>query len=128
MLRRPDKTPAEVLVTTMDPAFLNKYFDIANALRKKGINTEVYLESAKLGKQLEYANKKNFRLALVAGDGEFSRNVLQAKDLLNQRPIELSLDTFASDVQNILRHLKRIPSAQESYENDTDDVSSMKDS
>ena len=128
VLRHPDRTPAEVLVTTMDPGFLNRYLDMGNALREAGINTEVYLESAKLGKQLEYANKRKFRLALVAGDGEFARNAVQAKDLLNQTPIELSLNTFVLDVQRILEDLRtRIPPMHGPYERDTDDVSSMKD-
>ena len=40
---------------------------------RPGINTEVYLESAKLGNQLAYADRKGFRVALIAGENEFAK-------------------------------------------------------
>src|SRR5215213_4472413 len=36
------RTPAEVLVTTMDPKYLDRYLSMARRLREAGINTEVY--------------------------------------------------------------------------------------
>src|SRR5205085_10727308 len=66
LLRAPSRTPAEVLVTTLDPNSLERYLQIAATLRAHDINTEVYLERAKIGKQFEYANKKGFRVAITA--------------------------------------------------------------
>jgi histidyl-tRNA synthetase len=91
LLRPPARTPAEVLVTAMDAKYLDRYIDIANRLRRAGINTELYLESAKLGKQLEYASKKGFLLAIVAGENEFGRDAVQLKDLGAQKQIEVNL-------------------------------------
>ena len=50
--------PAEVLVTTMDARYLERYLAMARRLREAGINTEVYLEPAKLGNQLAYADQQ----------------------------------------------------------------------
>src|SRR5206468_2934811 len=72
LLRPLARTPAEVLVTTLDPQAMPRYLAIAAELRARDINTEVYLERAKLGKQFEYANKKGFRIALTAGAEEFA--------------------------------------------------------
>jgi histidyl-tRNA synthetase len=75
------KSPAEVLVTTMDPRYLDRYFTLGRLLREAGINTEVYLETAKLGNQLTYADRKGFRVAIIAGENEFARDVVQIKNL-----------------------------------------------
>jgi histidyl-tRNA synthetase len=81
LLRPLERTPAEVLVTTMDPQALERYVKMAATLRAAGINTEVYLEQAKLDKQLTYANRKGFRVALIAGSNEFAANTVQVKNL-----------------------------------------------
>ena len=81
LLRPLERTPAEVLVTTMDPQALERYVQMAATLRAAGINTEVYLEQAKLDKQLTYANRKGFRVALIAGTNEFAANTVQVKNL-----------------------------------------------
>jgi histidyl-tRNA synthetase len=65
----------------MDPRYLDKYLGMAARLRAAGINTEVYLEPAKLGNQLAYADRKGFRIALIAGENEFANDVVQLKNL-----------------------------------------------
>lgn len=81
ILKPPSRTPAEVLVVTMDPRFFERYLAIAGTLRAAGINTEVYLEPAKLKNQLAYADRKGFRVGVIAGESEFDRGVVQVKDL-----------------------------------------------
>ena len=89
LLRPPARTPAEVLVTALDPRSMDRYLKLAGELRTHGINTEVYLEDAKIGKQLEYASKKGFRVALIAGETEFTNNTVQVKNLVTraERPV-----------------------------------------
>ena len=41
-------------------------------LRRAGIGVEVYPEPRKLGQQLKYADRRGFRLALIAGSREFA--------------------------------------------------------
>src|SRR5204862_300029 len=71
-------------------------------LRAHDINTEVYLERAKIGKQFEYANKKGFRVAITAGADEFSRGTVKVKDLSAQAESDVPLDQVAARVKTLL--------------------------
>jgi histidyl-tRNA synthetase len=97
------RTPAEVLVTTLDRQYLDRYLKIAAALRAAGINTEVYLEPAKLGNQLAYADKKGFRVALIAGENEFAKNAVQLKNLATKTARDVVLDEVVPAVQITLK-------------------------
>lgn len=96
------RSPAEVLVTTMDPARMDAYLALGRRLREAGINTEVYLEAAKLQNQLAYAEKKGFRVALVAGETEFAAGTVQVKDLLQRTQESRPEAELAAAVQAIL--------------------------
>lgn len=74
-------TPAPVLVTLFDADHLGDYLRIGRVLRHAGIETEVYPDAVKLGKQLKYASRKGFRIALIAGGDEFAEGKWQIKDL-----------------------------------------------
>jgi len=97
------RTPAEVLVTTMDARYLDRYLSMARRLREAGINTEVYLETAKLGNQLTYADRKGFRVALIAGENEFAKNVVQIKNLAAKTARYIGLDEVIPAVQATLK-------------------------
>jgi len=79
------RTPAEAIIITMDDRYLGKYLEIATRLRNAGINTEVYLEQAKLRNQMAYADKKKFRVAVIAGENEFAQDAVQIKNLTTQQ-------------------------------------------
>jgi len=74
-------TPAPVLVTMMDADRVIDYLQLGRTLRAAGIATEVYPEAKNIGKQMKYADKKGFRLALIAGGDEFAAGVWQVKNL-----------------------------------------------
>jgi histidyl-tRNA synthetase len=97
------RTPAEVLVTTMDQQHLDKYLKMATALRAAGINTEVYLEQAKLDKQLQYASRKEFRVAVIAGETEFSNSVVQIKDLSTRQSHTVPIDDLVTPIKDLLK-------------------------
>ena len=103
LLRPLARTPAEVLVTTMDARYLEKYIAIAAQLRAAGVNTEVYLEPAKLGNQLAYADRKGFRIAIIAGDNEFAKDVVQLKNLSTKSATDVAFSQIVSSVQTTLR-------------------------
>ena len=102
LLRASARTPAEVLVTTLEPEAIERYLAIAAALRAADINTEVYLERAKLGKQFEYANKKGFRIAITAGPDEFACASVKLKDLARQAESEVPLAEVPARARDIL--------------------------
>ena len=103
LLQPLETTPAQVLVTTMDPRYLDRYLGVAQALRAAGVNTEVYLEQARLGHQLTYADRKGFRLAIIAGENEFGRDVVQIKNLTTKTPRDVPVSDIVSAVTQELR-------------------------
>ena len=98
-----ERTPAEVLVTTMDAQFLGEYLRIASRLRENDVNTEVYLEPARIGKQFEYASRKGFRLAVTAGSNEFAKGAVRIKDLATQIEVDCPIDGVVARVREMLR-------------------------
>ena len=71
-----------VLICIMDEKYLDKYYSLLKTLRDNLINSEIFLESKKkLSKQLEYANRKNLKLAIICGENEFKDNTVTIKNL-----------------------------------------------
>ena len=97
------KTPADVLVAFFAEDRLEEYLRIASQLRQAGIRTELYPEAKKLGKQLQYADKKGFRVALIAGDEELANNSCQLKNLSNGESVTVSLEE-----DGLVRSLKEL--------------------
>jgi histidyl-tRNA synthetase len=97
------RTPAEVLVTVLEKPRIDAYIRAASDLRNAGINTELYLEDKALGKQLEYASKKGFRLAVVAGGEELGRGAVQLKDLRTKTQAEVSLGRLVEAARAALK-------------------------
>jgi histidyl-tRNA synthetase len=74
-------TPAPVFVVYFVETRLHDYLRLAARVRAAGIGCELYPEAKKIGKQLQYADKRGFRLALIAGDDELAAGNVQVKDL-----------------------------------------------
>jgi histidyl-tRNA synthetase len=70
-----------VLVLQFDAARLGDYQRIARSLRAGGVATEVYPEAKKLGQQFQYAERKGFKLAVIAGPEEFAAGNVKLKHL-----------------------------------------------
>ena len=103
LLKAPVRTPSEVLVTTMEGQPMAAYLELGRALRDAGINTEVYLEPAKLRKQFEYAEKKGFRVALIVGSEEAAGGVVKMKDLAARTETSSPRSELVRSVANILK-------------------------
>jgi histidyl-tRNA synthetase len=99
------QTPAKVLIPYFDATRLGEYFQLAAALRGAGIATEVYPEPVKLGKQLQYADRKGIRAAVIAGDREFAAGECQVKDLASATSTTVSL---ADNAVELIREVERI--------------------
>ncbi|MFN9718373.1 MAG: His/Gly/Thr/Pro-type tRNA ligase C-terminal domain-containing protein, partial [Planctomycetota bacterium] len=96
-------TPAPVLVTMFDADRVSDYLQLGRALRKAGIGTEVYPEAKNIGKQMKYADKKGFRLALIAGGDEFSAGTWQVKDLKNGTQESVASSQLVDHIARLLR-------------------------
>ena len=99
-------TPAPVFIPYFDKNRLHDYLRLAAALRAAGIGVEVFPEPKKLGQQLKYADRRGFRIALIAGENEFASRVCQVKDLQSQQkqdvPLEPDAASLIAAVQGIL--------------------------
>jgi histidyl-tRNA synthetase len=74
-------TPAPVLLVQLVAERLGDYMAMARAVRAEGIGVEVYPEAKRIGQQLQYAERRGFRVALIAGPDEFTQGVWKVKDL-----------------------------------------------
>jgi histidyl-tRNA synthetase len=99
-------SPAQIFIPYFDAARLGDYFRLAAALRAAGLATEVYPEPSKLGKQLQYADRKGLRVAVIAGQREFDAGECQVKDLRGggSTTVPLRIDAIAvvDEVRRIL--------------------------
>ncbi len=95
-------TPASVLITQFDASRLGDYLRVGRGLRAQGISAEVYPDAKKLGKQLQYADRKGFRLALIAGSDEFAKGVWQIKNLSSGEATTVSEADLVPTIQTLL--------------------------
>ena len=98
-------TPAEVFVVYFDGERLEDYLRLAQAIRATGIGCEVYPEPKKLKTQLEYANRRGHRVALIAGSREFEAGICQVKDLSQREATDASLADDAAEVVTAVRKI-----------------------
>jgi histidyl-tRNA synthetase len=75
--------PGPVVVTVMDRDRMADYLTMATELRQAGVRAEVYLGNPKnFGNQMKYADKRGSPLAIIQGEDEHARGVVQIKDLI----------------------------------------------
>ncbi len=85
-------TPAPLFIPFFDRDRLPDYVRLASRLRQAGYGVELYPEPKKLGQQLKHADRRGFRLALIAGQREFEAGVCQVKDLRTSTAEDVSLE------------------------------------
>ena len=68
----------------------------ANKLRKKGIRVEVFPETAKIKKQMAYANAKHISLVAIVGENEMNKNVVMLKDMQTGEQKEITFDELVA--------------------------------
>jgi histidyl-tRNA synthetase len=95
-------SPAPVLVLLFDAARLGDYQRIARQLRAAGIGTEVYPEAKKLGQQFQYAERRGYRIALIAGSSEFEQGVWKVKDLTQRQEQTVAESDLLATVKQLL--------------------------
>ncbi len=72
-----------VVVTVMDRTRMAEYQAMVGELRQAGIRAEVYLGNPKnFGNQMKYADRRGSPVAIIAGEDEFAKGVVQVKDLI----------------------------------------------
>jgi histidyl-tRNA synthetase len=90
-------TPAPVLVAYFDKDRLNDYLQIAAIVRRSGIGVELFPDAKKLGQQLQYADRKGFKIALIAGSRELDAGIVQVKNLATTQTEEVPLELKSAE-------------------------------
>jgi histidyl-tRNA synthetase len=85
---------SKVLVAHFDQASMHYGLSVCQALRDKGIATEIYPDVAKLKKQLEYADKKMIPFTIVIGPDEMQSGMFSFKNLSTGTQEKLALENI----------------------------------
>lgn len=80
LIKAQKKSVSDVLVISMveDMSYSIK---VANDLRKKGINTEVYLNDKKIKAKMKYADKLKIPYVIIIGEEEINSGVVKVKNM-----------------------------------------------
>ena len=97
-------TPVDVFIPFFDKNRLDDYMALGAALRGAGIGVEIYPDAKKLGQQLKYADRRGFRLALIAGSNEFASGTVQLKDLADGSKRDIPL---GENAENLIAEVRK---------------------
>lgn len=96
------RTPAEVFIPYFDKTQRNAYLALAAQVRAAGFGAEVFPDPKKLGQQLQYADRRGFRIALIAGENELAAGTCQVKDMATQTATTVPLADVPAAIRQIL--------------------------
>lgn len=96
-----DQATARVLISIFSGQLQPESVKIADLLREKGINTELYMGEIKeknpLEKQLKYADQKNIPFMVIIGPKEKEMNLVALKNLQTKEQKTLSLEELVEE-------------------------------
>lgn len=87
------KSIADILIIPMIED-LSKPIKLANDLRNKGINTEVFLSNKKLKAKMKYADKLQVPQVIVIGEEEIETGIIKIKDMKTGKEIEKDINNL----------------------------------
>ena len=95
-------TLVQALVTVFGADTRGASMRIADQLRGAGINTELYLQSRKLGRQIAYADKKGIALVVIAGPLEIDAGEVKLRRLADGMEVAATLDELPAAALKLL--------------------------
>ncbi len=98
LIKAEDNSLTKVLIIPMD-GYVERAVETARLLREKDINTQVYLEDAKIGKKFGYADKLGIPYTIVIGQDEAQNNLYTLKNMKTGEQNQVTLE----EVLNILK-------------------------
>ena len=76
-------TATQLLFINFGETETNYCLPIAGKARKAGIRTEIYPDSVKMKKQMQYANARNIPFVAIAGESEIAESKVMLKNMLS---------------------------------------------
>ena len=95
-----EKTVSKVLVLNMWEDTQVQNLNTVKILRENNINTEYYLDNAKVQKQMKYAYNKWIKFVLIAGENEITQNIVQLKNTITEEQTNISLEEALNIIKN----------------------------
>lgn len=92
LIKAEKKSVASVLIIPMVED-LEIPIKLATRLRKKGINTEIYLNNKKLKAKFKYADKLEIPYVIVIGEDEINSNIIKIRNMSTGEEKEFALDS-----------------------------------
>ena len=68
-------------------------------VRKQGVNSELYPETAKMKKQMNYANKKGIPFVVLVGEDEMSSGLLTVKNMTDGTQSTMKLEDLVTNLR-----------------------------
>ena len=90
---------SDVLVIPMSAQELDASLKVASILRKSKINTDVYLEDAKIKKKMKYADKWNIPYVIIIGEDEVKTELYTLKNMQTGEQEKLSAEGITEKVK-----------------------------
>ncbi len=80
----------------------NNCNQFAKVLRDAGIGTEVYLADRNLGKQMNFANKRGFSVAVIVREDNLTSNTVAVRNLGTGEQVDVPVNDMLKEVQKFL--------------------------
>jgi histidyl-tRNA synthetase len=97
-----ENPPAEVLVTVFEAGTMQESLKISLEMRKMGIKTICYPETAKLPKQLKFADRMGIRFVVIIGPDEVENQSVVLKDLKTGDQKTLKMTAVVTETARLL--------------------------
>ena len=93
-----DNSLTKALIIPMNE-YVEQSVEVANALREEEIYSQVYLESGKMGKKFNYADKLSIPYVIVVGEEEVKTGLYSLRDMKTGEQKSLSLEDIVSQLK-----------------------------
>jgi len=90
-----------VLISYLSDDLIKNSLELANKLREKGIQTDLYSEKAKLKKQLQYANNNNIPFVIIIGEDEIKNGKYMLKNMKDGNQNLLTINEIINKMSSI---------------------------
>lgn len=99
IVKEEEQSISKILVVSMDEKYQNKALETADALRKAGINTDVYLEDKKIKAKFKYADKLKIPYVAVIGESEAEHGTVSLKNMVSGEQEELTVEEVIAKIK-----------------------------
>ena len=99
IVKEEEQSISKVLVVSMDQKYQNRALEVADSLRKAGINTDVYLEDKKIKAKFKYADKLKIPYVAVIGENEEEHGTVSLKNMVSGEQEELTVEGVIAKIK-----------------------------